>query len=119
MKINNKISLTIALAAMLHILGLAVYVFGFVPKEFHKMYFFNIDRIYILLLLACFHFIAVDKMMKLALRMSMLIYLTYFHIVNLKYIINFTYDISLFIWTAFTGISFVSVLTYIWYVSRR
>ena len=108
----------IIIAALLHVIGLAAYIFNYIPERIQSMYFYNLDRVYILFLIGCFYYLSQDRIIKIGLLLSGLIYLIYFHIANIQYIINISYNIAEWIWVLFTGISFIVILIYIRYVTR-
>lgn len=118
MKISYRISLAIIITATLHIIGLAAYIFDIIPIEVQKVYYYNLDRIYIISLGILFYLLSVSNPLKLTLLVSTIIHIVVTLIINLKYFVTLSYKTSESIWIIALGGSLIACLITLKYVSK-
>lgn len=108
-EINNRISLLIVSIVSLWVIGLAAYLYNYIPIEYQKYFFYNLDRVFIISMCSCFLYIIIDKKVRIAIGTTLFIYLYYTLIVNLKLIFGFGSGWSENAWLIFMAISIVLI----------
>lgn len=118
-KINYKLSLTIILTTFAHVVGFACYKFDIIPSDYQKVYFYNLDRVYLCLLLGITWFLHIDKRVKTALGCAFSIHLISSIVINIKYFINLNNETRENLWVIILSVSMLTCLISTYYVSRR
>jgi len=116
-----RISTLILIAAILHYVGVAAYVFDCVPERYHSIYFYNVDRIYLgaVLLLVLWQLkrgisLIDSNRLKIALIGSAYQLIGYLIAVNIKFVTNKYCE---YIWIIFFAFCFIVSLISFYYVS--
>lgn len=107
---ERSVSLLIIFMTMLHVIGLAAYVYDLIPAQMAKLFFWARNDIYMLFMIGAFAYIMCDKIVKITLWTAFSIYAYYFIIVIVKNFFEFSDNITHVGWLIHFCVSFILIM---------